>query len=130
MSDRRTEVLEIAQRSRAWAERIGRTCFGMQLMGMCAIASAHLFRELTAAGYKARICANDQHCWVEMPFALVLDITATQFGKDRVLIAHRSELDNTAGQWTADYSFCTVQDLRAWQIKSGWRSFQIVAPAS
>ena len=93
------KIIQIAEENRKWAESVAnyflsqskdRWFFSSNLCGMCAIASLRLFRELRAAGYEAQIAYTLGHVFVVYD-NLIIDITATQFGYDRVFIC---ELDD------------------------------------
>lgn len=98
---------------------------------MCAIAAAELFERLIEAGVPARISANHDHCFVEVLDAagrggLIVDVTATQFGREPVLITRRAKLHGTdRGFWTALEKFDSVHALQAWQEEKFWPLEQI-----
>ena len=74
-------VQELAEYAREWAEAYdaSRNISSGDLCGMCAIASAFLFRELKRAGVKAELAYSDFHFFVLVNGQWIIDITATQF---------------------------------------------------
>jgi hypothetical protein len=131
-------IRQVANETRRWAEKENKERnkpFSTDLCGMCAIAAAELFTRLTKAGVSARISANHEHCFVEVLDAagrggLIVDVTATQFGRDKILITRRSELGigmrNDSFYWKAREKFYSVEDLREWQAEVGWPENQII----
>lgn len=89
----RDKVVLVALRVREWAEKWNRRTgqFDSDLCGMCAIAAGKLHHELTKSGVKATIISCRNHCFVEWN-RHVVDVTATQFGFEPVLLRKRSEL--------------------------------------
>lgn len=133
----------IARRVRKTAETYARTnhLFPTDLTGMCAIASAMLFRELKAAGYKNLSIVETKlfgmgHCVVVIGYGfdrpIIVDVTATQFDKKHkpVTIMYVDERD-TVRHWYWDVTgmskrrFTSVAALRRSQKKHGWPDFQI-----
>lgn len=124
------QIVEIATRIREWAERSNRrrkNPFSSDLCGMCAIAAAKLFTELKKAGINARLVANDDHCFVQVR-DMIVDVTATQFGKKPVLAVRRHILERESDKiwWRPTYRFDSTKDLRTHQKRSGWPAYQTV----
>ena len=59
--------------------------FGKDLCGLCARASAELFKRLQKNGYKPYFCFSEAHCFVLLN-NYILDVTATQFGRKSIEI--------------------------------------------
>lgn len=129
-----SRIVEIAREARKWAEK--RRPAGDNLMGLCAKASAKLFRMLQEANIRCEIRA-----WTEFPsgggsahvFVVVddhvVDVTATQFRQfknDKVVVMHERE----AAQhyfYNAGFIFGSVYELKKWQTDSGWPRDQVAA---
>jgi hypothetical protein len=90
------KVRKIATTSRTWAEK--KSPQNLDLAGMCAISSRHLYKELRRAGITAYLACNGGHCFVllgkDMKVAVVVDVTATQFDEHypKVMIRKLSTL--------------------------------------
>jgi hypothetical protein len=96
------------------------------LCGMCAIASAELFKHLVHLGYKPEIHVWEggwtAHCFVIVEDH-VCDVTATQFGLHDVILEHVKE----AEQWrhyASQHQFDSVESFVAWQKKVKWARHQ------
>ncbi len=119
-------VKDLATCTRNWAEDTrDRVHAPSDLMGMCAIASAHLHRVLKDVGVKTTIAANDGHVFLLLR-GCVLDVTATQFdGHDdrpypRVFYRRHKliQLENHLrwrSHWDVRYEFSTIEELNRWQ---------------
>jgi hypothetical protein len=89
------KILIVATRARATIEKLN-SSLGLAartsacLERLCGVASGHLFTQLRKAKLKARIRMNDCHCFVEYG-GFIVDITATQFGRRKVLIIPTSK---------------------------------------
>ncbi len=127
-----TNIVKVARRTRRWAMR-NRDKFDIwsDLGGMCAIASAKLFRNLQAEGIPAELhvaVARDYcaHVYVVVNGHIV-DITATQFSEKHsaVLITERSKETRSKWWWQSTHKFQTVEALVAYQLKAGWPTEQI-----
>lgn len=129
------QILGIATSVRYWAEgRAEGTYKEGDLNGMCAIASAELWRQLTAEGIKAElccwICPQDQesaHVFLLVEDDHILCVTCTQFSKMRnipVYFEHHKEAEKW--DWfNIHFSFPTPEDLIRWQKKNRWPADQI-----
>jgi hypothetical protein len=98
------------------------------LNGMCARASAKMWRELEAVGVKSElhvwICPEDQqsaHVYI-VADDHVVDVTCTQFTKLRntpILIEHVREAERW-DWYQGQLVFATPADLVKWQKKTKW----------
>jgi hypothetical protein len=127
-------IRSIAESVRFWAEgRAEGTYMEGDLNGMCAIASAELFRQLAAEGIKAEIrvwiCPMDKesaHVYLVVEDHVV-DVTCTQFTKMRnipVYIEHVKE----AERWDwfqGELVFNDVESLIKYQKKVRWTVDQV-----
>jgi hypothetical protein len=88
----------------------------------CAIASALLFHNLKRSGIEATIGYNICHCWVEVGH-LIVDITATQFGKKYppVYLAGRS----IGGRWHSTSKFSDIRAFKEHLRAEAWPEEQI-----
>jgi hypothetical protein len=100
------------------------------LGGWCAIAAAHLWRELQRKGIEARIgladCKWYSHCYVIVDDHIV-DVTATQFKQFRdlhVVILHEREAAIYEFYNTTE-TFSDARKLRKFQKKARWPNEQI-----
>lgn len=129
-------IRRLACETRSWAEKENEERnkpFSNDLCGMCAIAAAELFKRLTEAGISARISANHDHCFVEALDAsgrggLIVDVTATQFGRDKIMIIHRAALGDRMDDsyfWNAHFKFRSIEELHNWLADTGWPEEQI-----
>ncbi len=125
-------VRSTAESVRYWAEgRAAGTASEDDLNGWCAIASAELWRQLSAKGIVAEI-----HSWEDDKACchvfLVVDdhvvcVTATQFSAmnaPTVYIEHVKEAERWPWYHSA-YVFKTPEELIRWQKKTRWVSHQV-----
>lgn len=129
-------ITEHANRVRKWAELTNarRIYPGRDdLNGWCAIASARLWRELSAAGIDSEIhmagCDIGNHVFLVVDDHVV-DVTATQFRefyKQKLVIMHRKEAEQHWFYQTEDV-FETADELRRNQIRTGWPKEQTAHP--
>jgi len=88
MDKKRETLSDIMQSVRSWSEDmsdlLGYPC---DMSGMCVAASVELFNRLSTAGIGCRIAVNDSHAFV-LYGTSVLDVTASQFGKPDICVAH------------------------------------------
>ena len=129
-SNRMIQVRKIAEEVRQWAEKEGRKdkyLFPDDLCGMCAIAAGKLWRELTKAHIPAQIAYaehfGDGHCFV-MVGRYIVDVTASQFGHDKVVIRVMNK--GLSFYWQPTKMFRSVTALRREQKNDGWPREQIV----
>lgn len=122
----RNIIYSAAARIRAWAENLPqnrRRRDQWSLDGFCAIAAAQLWRELHSLGITAGICVHtsrdgSSHVFLKVEDHVV-DITATQFGLDPVVILHERL---AAEHWFYDVweQFDNPARLREHQVREGW----------
>lgn len=130
-------IIEIARAVRRWTEErddMQRHPTG-DLCGFCAIAAAHLWRELKRADINAEIHVAEMavqgkvsgsHCYVVVDDNVV-DVTATQFNEFRdkpVVVIHSKEAEVYAYYNTA-HVFNDPSELRRFQKKNKWHADQI-----
>jgi len=119
------KIRPIAERVRAWADdwrRDGPVHFSQDLCGMCAICSTQLHYELEKAGIEGVVLVgNRNHVFLQWKH-WIIDITATQFGEERVMIKTRRSVCKEDGWWNRDNVFRTREELYAWQ--HNWPSHQ------
>lgn len=127
----RDQILVIAHDVRLWTEQkaIRSDYHPNDLMGWCAIASAELFKRLTAKGIKAEIHMHDYsycHCFCVVD-DYVVDVTATQFYEYRnetIVFKHVKEAEVHEYYVTSKVFKC-ANDLRECQLREAWPSKQI-----
>ena len=129
-------IKQVATQVRYWAEaRAEGTRAEGDLNGMCAIASAELWRHLMLLGFRLEIhvwlCPMDgesSHVFLVVDDHVV-DITATQFSELRehiVYIAHKREAERWEWYQTMEV-FDTPKDLVRWQKKTKWPADQVAS---
>ena len=128
----KTLVKSIASQCRQWVEdrdQLERNPSG-SLGGWCAIAAAHLWRELQRKGIEAAIGYANMtfscHCYVIVDDH-VLDITATQFNEFRdtsIVFVHEREAAIYKFYNTTE-TFSDARALRKFQKKNRWPVEQI-----
>lgn len=123
------KVREVASKAREWAEikqRKYQFLFRPDLCGMCAKASGYLFELLSKEGIKAKIAINDKHCFVIVNDYIV-DITATQYGREKIYIIPLAEAENQYyNYWTVTATFDNIEVVRNYQESEGWAEHQMV----
>lgn len=125
------KLFPIAQKVRIWAEdKALKRKEKLDLTGWCAIASAHLLRELKTAGIEAEIHLFESnkysHAYVVVG-DYVVDVTATQFKpfkRTPVVILHHKEAEQYEF-YNGDQVFYYPSDLREYQLRNGWPKDQI-----
>ena len=125
------QIKIIAQEVRAWAEHIQKqtmNLFSSNLLGLCAISSAYLFCKLKEAGIETHIVSNHKHCFLITKDDFVVDVTATQFGFEKILITPHSEIINFSSYYFKREIHDSVDSLHLTQIKHGWPAHQTVNP--
>lgn len=116
----------IAQDVRIWAEEnhlwMG---FHDDLRGMCAVASAELFRRLEENQIGAVFACNPDHCFVVCKDYYLLDITASQFGQDDVVVIEDYESIDAVNYpyWQVSDSYNSIPELVTYQ-KVKWPARQ------
>jgi len=126
-------VTAIALGTRAWSqEKAERTRYNPDdLQGWCAISAAELHKRLISEGIDADIHMwqsewGECHCFCVVD-DYVVDVTATQFGQFRnqeLVIMHYKEAE-VFEMYNSTMSFGCGKDLRRFQKKQGWPSYQI-----
>lgn len=92
---------------------------------MCAIASAKLFSLLEDAGYDdVQIAVNGAHAFV-IYGKQIIDVTASQFGYDKIVIMPLSKVGSSEYFWRADKTFKSVHAFVEFQKKIEWSQDQI-----
>lgn len=127
-------ILRTAMKVRRWAEAVAEGSYMEgDLNGMCAKASAELWRQLNILGITAQICVWICHEDKESTHVFltvedhVLDVTATQFRalrKVRVYFEHEKEAE-CHRFYRVDHCFDTDEELVNWQIDVGFVEDQI-----
>jgi hypothetical protein len=120
-------------RTREWAEQYAkRYYFASDLCGLCARASAKLFRMLTEAEVGDIVLVETttelrgSHCFVLYQDRYILDVTATQFGyEDDIMIIDTWKLDGVPYHWVIENKFDNVKGLRKFQKTTGWPDSQV-----
>lgn len=105
-----------ANQVRDWVETLQHTylAWDQSMTGLCAIASYKLKKELDLVGVKrVQIAVHDdggygEHCFVIVDNDLVVDVTATQFGRAPIEIRTRSNAENDMDWWHPSHVFETV----------------------
>lgn len=119
----KAELEVLAVIVRRWAER---RAWDDELCGMCARASAQLWRRLRRAGIKAMLGYAERHrnrspCHVfVLCDGLVVDVTATQFGRDQIVIRRAGAAKQEAWFWRARHTFSDPIALNDHQVALGW----------
>lgn len=131
----RATLKQIAWQARRWAMRnrhrfnTDESVFEADLNGMCAIASAELFRRLQAAGIPCQLALrsvpDDGHCFVLTETHLV-DITASQFrGYPAVVLIPKEPRARREAHWQETRRFDSVEALVGYQRQIGWWPCQV-----
>lgn len=125
------KVLPIAQKVRIWAEdKAMKRKQNPDLKGWCAIASAHLLRELKTAGVDSEIhlYEGQRYCHAFVVVGdYVVDVTATQFkpfSRTPVVILHHKEAEQHEF-YNSSRVFCFPSKLIDYQYRQGWPREQI-----
>lgn len=122
-------VIKIARNVRQWAEENRSDDFDRSLCGMCAIAAAELFRRLTNCGIQSKIAMWEEgweaHCYVIVDNQLIVDVTASQFGRSNVEVVSHHTTDLPVYWRKPNKLFNDVRSLIEHQIKQEWPFEQI-----
>lgn len=124
-----TQLRRIARRVRRDVEEQNTNIFGYysDLCGLCAIASAALFKELKREKYNPILCYSNYcglgHVYVKVG-AYIIDITATQFGKGKVVIFMTKRGQKLPWHWTIDATYKSVRALVRRQKIDDWPTSQ------
>lgn len=123
-----------ARAIRAWCldnrHRFSKRGFDIDLLGMCAIASARLFDRLVKLGYTPIIAISESgnsgaHVFVVVDDHII-DVTASQFGMREVEIIHTKMAHQWF--WQIYYECDSVIALAKHQQRLNWVSHQIAIP--
>jgi len=90
------EILELANEVREWGEKfqaINSRHYHSSLAGLCLICSYKLRNRLVEYNYKPKLCLTSGHAFLKIDDK-ILDITATQFDRDRIVFAPVTEFQN------------------------------------
>lgn len=130
-------VYHTAKEVRDWAEDLANEeARDESLCGLCAIASAELWKQLHKLGVKAEIhvWTSDDDGFTSHVFVVVddhvVDVTATQFGELQrypVHIEHKKEAEQFEWYRSQDV-FDSAKSLVRWQKRRGWVQSQIARP--
>jgi hypothetical protein len=127
------KVREIAYRVRRWVETFRKeqmansiVHYDYSLAGLCAIATARLYRELKQEGIHGQIWSNSYHCFLTVNNKVV-DVTATQFGRERVVITPTEYSDGFA-YWKRERASVDGEALYARQVAEDWPMPQRAKP--
>lgn len=126
-------VRKTAESVRSWCienmHQLNKRGYDKHLTGMCAIASAKLFDRLEQLGYTPTIgiaeLDDSSHVFVLVD-DFIVDVTATQFGRNSVEIIH-SKLA-TDWYWQLHYECYSIKELLKHQKRNGWPSYQMATP--
>ncbi len=120
--DQKRRTYNAARRVRRWADKMATRLTDdvyinrRDLKGMCGIASYRLAEELEKEGVPHKICYIYQHAFV-IAEDHVVDVTATQFGKGKVVFRK----DPKGGVWeNEDREFFSKDEFKEWQVEAGW----------
>ena len=103
---------------------MNRGYFPKTLMGMCAVASHKLSTSLKQHGISSRLAVTDNHVWVEVG-DICVDVTATQFGKEPIIIMNRKNYMSELNITQAPVRFRNPDIMKFHLAKSGWCFSQI-----
>lgn len=135
-------ITKVATKVRKWCVRVNNACaegtsnlliehFPRDLCGMCAIATGKLLTELHKAGIKRAVAhSTHSHCYVMVDDTIV-DVTATQFSQEEVLVITKSALrqrirnGDVRNWWKVGTRHTTAASLRKHQQRVGWIDEQI-----
>lgn len=89
---------------------------------MCAKASGYLFEQLKAENIPAKLALTSNHCFVIVENYIV-DITATQFSREKVMIKKIEEEDSY--WWQQPKVFDSIEECVKYQVAEGWEIHQL-----
>lgn len=134
MASTEATLRTIAAGARRWAMRNRHRLstedwtFESDLNGMCAIASAELFRRLQKAGIACQLAlrgvVSDGHCFI-LTASHIVDVTATQFGLKPVTVVPRTPRKQRPHYWRETELFTSVEALVAHQLRMDWWPCQV-----
>lgn len=131
MTDPKMEkILRIARSTRRWAKRtVKQTVFqNDNLGGFCAIGAVRLFQNLRKEGVNAKLAVTHStwggHCYVLVDNYIV-DVTATQFGQEPVLIvstkeAYKRSTPFLPHPWSKRKVYDSVSEFHSLLKRTGW----------
>jgi|2_EtaG_2_1085320.scaffolds.fasta_scaffold03003_7 hypothetical protein len=121
MKDDLTKIHALAIETRQWAEKFRKQHkdqFKRNLSGMCAVASAYLFKKLKDEGFYPKIgyARKDMtgHVFV-ICNDLVIDVTASQYGKRKVTVSSLKKFEPPDSWPTKDYD--VLRDLNELEME-------------
>ncbi len=121
---------EVRQETEQYAKK--QITINPNLCGLCAIASAELFKRLKQIGHRPRICFTYGHCFIRVG-AYLVDVTATQFRacKDEKIVIHRyadikSKIDGEFWFWDTLAFFSCLKKALHYQQEMGWTPDQLI----
>lgn len=121
-------IERIARNVRRWAEnayRAHRRYYTRDLGGLCSITAVEIFKRCRRAGFSPVLCCNAIHSFVAVDGKIV-DVTATQFGREPVLVVPiRRGLSEA---YRAQALFDSVRDFRRYLRSNEWPRHQINLP--
>jgi hypothetical protein len=120
------KIQAIALKTREWAINTRTDDFSEHLAGMCAIASAELFKRLKAEGFKPKICFTEEHTFILVD-GLVVDVTATQFGsryKPVSILPFEEAVEDGVWGMEIEYSTRSLKSAAEFQAEVGWPKYQ------
>ena len=137
---KRKQVVKLARIARKTAEKIAKEeNLPNKLNGMCARASAILFRLLKSKGFTPSICFGHCHCFIEIE-DLVVDVTASQFGYGRIMIVSRAKIltvlnpkhqhafisNNSHWSYSTLHKYKSIRSAKAHQGRWSWPPEQTI----
>ena len=125
------KIITAAEATRKWAEEnYVRHNASENLCGLCAIASSRLWQNLQMRGIKSRLMMSNlerhsfYHVFVEHD-GLLIDVTATQFGEEEIVIKPIETSSECPWYWEPMYVFDTPVALQQHQNETDWVHEQI-----
>lgn len=124
----RNRVAQAAEQARQWTEAKYKVydCDD-DMCGMCGVSTMYLSRLLKQENIHHNLCVADdrRHCFVVCE-QLIVDVTATQFSEDRVVIVSAKDTDRDINRWywKASHTFSSEQELRQHLIDQKWWEFR------
>lgn len=125
-------VSQIANNVRNWTEknREKLECPHYDLCGLCAVASAELFRRLKKYDPSMNVVlalAEDLsfgHVYVIYDDRIIIDVTATQFADEYLRVEIRKVSMFNPWYWKHIKTFDSDEDLHYYQVGHGWSTYQ------
>jgi hypothetical protein len=116
-------IRQEAEAARHWIESIATIDDNIfdDMCGGCAIASAYLLKRLQSRGIAARVIIGNGHCHVRVR-GIIVDVTATQFQRRRILITAK----RLGGPWTIRYTATSLDTYIERLRRAGWNDYKAV----